>query len=70
MSEHQVYLTFKDYLESSEKATAKLTSSERNLSKKLEAKQVELAQCTSVIDSTKKANQEIERALDIFANRN
>lgn len=26
MSEHQVYLTFKDYLESSEKATAKLTS--------------------------------------------
>ena len=70
MSEHQVYLTFKDYLESSEKATAKLSSTERNISKKLEAKQVELAQCKAVIDSTMKANQEIERALDIFANRN
>lgn len=70
VSDNQVYQGYKDFIASSDGAITKLTQVKTNLSKKIEAKKIELQQDLDVIESNEKQNKEIQRFLDIYNGRN
>jgi hypothetical protein len=51
-------------------AVTKMSQVQQTLTKKLEAKRVELGQANEAIAALSKSNGEIQRFLDIFAQRN
>ncbi|TNV81639.1 hypothetical protein FGO68_gene10002 [Halteria grandinella] len=70
VSDHQMYQGYNHFLSASEMAVTRMSQVQQTLVKKLEAKRVELLQAHDVIDTLSKTNTEIQRFLDIYAQRN
>lgn len=64
-----MYQSYREFIEASDQASARLAKHKSTLEKKLEAKRVELQQTQSALDYMHKANAHLEKEKEVILGR-